>query len=220
LRILSLDPGKNVDPFAGVVLDVTPDKIIIKAARFWLHVPYPQVEDEIAKIYKILKCDRIVVESNAMGDHVIDSLKRNHSLPVYRIFTGSSKTNKPGILNKMDQLMWLNRKVQEKVVVWPNEEEDNKYTKELKRQWAIFGEYAKNRVEAPPGEHDDLVMALMLGTYYARHHIMRGDKSGIIHGDKQHNIREMGRSALKTVLPDGCLPIKDTRRSWAYPDEN
>ena len=218
MRIFSLDPGKNVDPFAGVILDVDQEKIIIKAARYWLHVPYPEVEIEITRIYKMLEVDRIVCESNAMGDHVIDSLKRNHSLPIYKIFTGSAKTNKIGVMNKMDMLMWMNRMVQDKKIIWPSVDEDNKYTKELKRQWAIFGEYKKDKVEAPAGEHDDLVLALMLGCYYARHHIMRGDKSQVIVDNKQFKVVSKGQSQIKTMLPEGCIPIKDSTQSWAYPD--
>jgi len=174
VRIIGADPGKHNDSFAIVLIGIDVEKgiIYIKGAKQWLHQAYQAVEKEIAKISSEKGINYIAVEVN-MNESVAEALRYTYNLPVRFIRTTANITNpKPDLMDKTDMVYWLIRMHQEGRLQWA--ESTSEYMKELKRQWSIFGEYKQNKFEAPTGEHDDLVMALMLACFIARQHIRSG----------------------------------------------
>lgn len=219
MRILGCDPGKNTDPFAVVLIETTKNSILVKGCTQWKGVSYPIVEQKIKDYFTTMRIDKIVVESNSMGDHVIDSLRRNNNLPVAKVFTGKHGIKQTaGIMDKIDMTMWMNRLIQNgsegKTPTLKFVDSDSEEMKELNRQWAVFGEYHKNRFEAPAGGHDDLVMAMMIACYYARHHVLTVFDSIITDSMKYNPSR---KDDFKTVLPNGAIPITDYHQSWHIP---
>ena len=170
-KILGVDPGRT-DPFASVLIEVKDKKIYILGAKFWKNQErYQLVYDDIARIVKQHDVSYVVVEKNSAGDPISETLKYEYRLPVRAVFTAStnSKEKKIGIMNKSEMVTWLI--ANHNILDWPSD--DDEYMAELKKQWHIFGEYRKNKFEAPPGEHDDLMMALMLACYFARLNFIR-----------------------------------------------
>lgn len=219
MRILGLDPGKNTDPFGAVLIEADRTSILVKGCTQWKNVPYPVVEEKINHYFNEMKIDKIIVESNSMGDHVIDSLRRNYNLPVAKVFTGAHKLKTtPGVMDKIDMTMWMNRLIQNategKTPYMKIVESESEMMKELNRQWAVFGEYHKNKFEAPSGGHDDLVMAMMVACYYARYNKLTVF-DGIITESMKY--KPLGKNDFKTVLPSGSIPLTDYHQSWHVP---
>ena len=102
-----------------------------------------------------------------MGEPVIDALKNRHDIPAYSVFTtNQTRNDKDGIMDKGKMIGWMLQQYEDGVLVFAQSE--SQYMKELKRQWQIFGEYKSKKYEAPSGEHDDLMMALMLACYFIK----------------------------------------------------
>ena len=57
----------------------------------------------------------------------------------------NSKEKKPDTMNKSEMVTWLFQN--HNILDWPGH--DDEYMSELKKQWAIFGEYHKNKKEYP-----------------------------------------------------------------------
>ena len=170
-RILGVDPGRT-DPFASVLIEVKDKKIHILGAKFWKSFEeYSLVYNEISRIVRERDVSYVVVEKNSAGDPIIDALKYEYRLPVRAVFTGKSKSTetKKGTMDKSEMVTWLFQN--HNIIKWPRN--DDEFMTELKKQWAVFGEYHKNKYEAPSGEHDDLMMALMLACYFARLNFIR-----------------------------------------------
>ncbi|MEX0657128.1 MAG: hypothetical protein WD154_06250, partial [Nitrosopumilaceae archaeon] len=170
-RVLGVDPGRT-DPFASVLIDVRDKKIYIMGAKFWKKQErYQLVYDDIARIVRQHSVSYVIVEKNSAGDPISETLKYEYRLPVQAVFTtsASSKGNKLDTMNKGEMVTWLFQN--HNIIDWPRN--DDEYTRELKKQWHIFGEYHKNKFEAPSGEHDDLMMALMLACHFARRRYLK-----------------------------------------------
>ncbi|MBM3896809.1 MAG: hypothetical protein FJ360_03615 [Thaumarchaeota archaeon] len=170
-RILGVDPGRT-DPFASVLIQVKDKKIYILGAKFWKNQErYQLVYDEISRIVKQQDVSYVIVEKNSAGDPIIDALKYEYRLPVRAVFTTNTKSReaKKGIMNKSEMVTWLFQN--HNILDWPRQGDE--YLLELKKQWTVFGEYHKNKFEAPSGTHDDLMMALMLACYFARLNFIR-----------------------------------------------
>jgi len=191
LRILGGDPGKNTDPFAGVLIDAYSNgKIDIIGAKQWIDDGrtdfYQHVENEIFNIYKNKKVDIIALERNAPGEPVYEALLHTYQCNVYPVFTirgkKSDKLEKPiekinpdsqYNMDKEDMVYWMNSRQEIKGMNnWAKPTTDD--MKELLRQWSTFGEYKKGRIEAPPGDHDDLIMGLLIASFVARKRIIEG----------------------------------------------
>lgn len=178
MKILGVDPGQS-DPFALVLIQISEGKIWIIGARFFKNWNYEDVLPEIRRIVDTQGVDQVVIESNAPGKPVIDALRRRYDLSLYTVFTSSNLKEKkepdPHTMDKAAMANWMIEQQQEGILNWPSE--DTEFTTELKRQWKIFGEYKKGKYEAPSGDHDDLMMALMLACFYAKFQL---DSGGVV----------------------------------------
>lgn len=169
-RILGVDPGRT-DPFASVMINVKDSKIYVEGARFWKNQErYQLVYDDIARIVREHGISHVVVEKNSAGDPISETLKYEYRLPVRAVFTTNTSSKKPDTMNKSEMVTWFF--ANHNIIDWPREGDG--YMAELKKQWHIFGEYHKNKFEAPSGEHDDLMMALMLACHFARLRYLKG----------------------------------------------
>lgn len=217
MKILGCDPGKDSDPFFIVGVEVLNGKIYIRAARYWIHTDYSIVEEQIVRLYKRHNFDLIVVEKNAAGNPVADSLENRYELPIARVFTTNKlKEQKSDTMDKSVMVNWMVRASQiqgekEPVLIFP--ESDNPYLKELIRQWRIFGEYHKDKYEAPAGEHDDGVMALMLACFKAKNYLVRQEP--VVLSKSYSKLRD--NAVNKGLLPDGTKPHAGAKLSIYYP---
>ncbi len=216
-RFLACDPGKDTDPFAVVMGRIEDNCIYITAAKFWKNTDYTIVESEINNICKKHEVQSVIVEKNAPGNPVADALSNNYGLPVIRVFTSNKvKEAKQSIMDKSEMVIWMIRASQKdgdghfhlKFV-----ESESPYMKELERQWAIFGEYHKDHYEAPTGEHDDLMMALMILCHVCRRFIEFADITVL---NKSYG-RGQEHAYDKGILPEGGIPMKDIKMSIYYP---
>lgn len=217
MKILGCDPGKDSDPFFIVGVEVLNDKIYIRAARYWRHTDYSVVEEQIVRLYKRHNFNLVVVEKNAAGNPVADSLENRYDLPISRVFT-SNKMREPksDTMDKSVMVTWMVRSSQtqgdkEPILIFP--ESDDVYMKELIRQWRIFGEYHKDKYEAPIGEHDDGVMALMLACFKAKNYLVKQDP--VIVSKSYSKLKD--NAVKKDLLPDGTKPHADAKLSIYYP---
>ena len=169
MRVLPVDPSNMTggDPLGCVLLESIVPDINILGAKFWNNADFTKVESEIADIFHKKKADLLVIESNSMGHRIAHSFIHEYNLPVKQVYTSNKlKDPKPGTMDKMEHANWLIKMQQEGHLNWAKAESE--YMKELQRQWNIFGEYKKGKLAAPPGEHDDLLMPLMIGTFVIR----------------------------------------------------
>ena len=175
-RILGVDPGRT-DPFAAVMINVKDSKIYVEGAKFWKNQErYQLVYDDIARIVREHGISHVVVEKNSAGDPISETLKYEYRLPVRAVFTTNTSSKKPDTMNKSEMVTWLF--ANHNIIDWPREGDE--YVRELKKQWHIFGEYHKNKFEAPSGEHDDLMMALMLACHFARLRYLKGPSKKLV----------------------------------------
>lgn len=177
IHVLGADPGRHSDPFAVVLIavDIDAKTITIIGAKQWVDQEFHAVEKEIEKIAKKFNVDYVAVEVN-FNEGTAENLRYDYNLPVKYIHTSKNlREPKPDVMDKNAMTMWLIRAHQEGILKWV--ELDNEYLKELYRQWTIFGEYHKDKYEAPMGEHDDLVMALMMACFIGKQMI---ESSGLV----------------------------------------
>ncbi len=155
------------DPLGCVLLESKFPDINILGAKFWNNADFTDVESEIANIFHNKKCDWLIIESNSMGHRMAHSFIHEYNLPVKQVYTSNNlKNQKIGTMDKMEHANWLIKMQQAGHLNWADA--NTEYMKELHRQWNIFGEYRKGKLAAPPGEHDDLMMPLMTGTFILR----------------------------------------------------
>ena len=206
-RILGVDPGGTSDGFAIVLIEVEDDNTIrVLGAKQWTNVTYHKtVEDEIKQIVKNKRINELVIERNAKGEPIEQTLKYEYQLPVIGIWTTSNvKEPKANVMDKAAMVDWMIRQQEGESpkLVWADSTSD--YMKEAKRQWSIFGEYKKGKFEAPPGGHDDFVMALMLACYQAKRYIDSGGLAMInanrIHEEKKWDYLKQDHDEGKTGL--------------------
>ena len=184
-RIAALDPGKLRDSAGLVSLVINPpeNEIFVEFARRWLRRDYLSVEADIARMYKKAKWLTIYAERNNIGEHVIEVLQQRYSLPVQPVTTAGritdpEKMKKTKTMSKPEMVTWYLKAKQAHMVKFPQNSK-NPDIMELERQISIFAEKITDAgtvtYGAPGQEHDDLVMALLIGCFAARHWLPVGD---------------------------------------------
>jgi len=175
LRIGGLDPGKQKDSFAYVVIEQEGVGIRVKGAKRWLGRQYVEVERELLQIHNSKPCDYYILELNNTGQHVYEVLKNEMNLPILGVTTTKDikdliKKDSLTVMDKNEMVRHMMHWFQEGVIRFPFRSTPE--LEELKRQLSIFAEHkteAGNMSYYADGqEHDDLVMALMLACWYIR----------------------------------------------------
>lgn len=150
-------------------------------AKRWLGRAYLEVEREIHLIDEKNPFDYYIVERNNTGEHVIEVLTTQYSLPVVPVTTSRElkdpkKIFNPMIMDKVDMARYMLIMFKDGRIIFPKEPQGE--VLELMRQLAIFAEKKteSGRVtyQAEGSEHDDLVMALMLACFYSRNFVDKG----------------------------------------------
>lgn len=166
MKIIAVDPGQS-DPFAIVLLELKNGKIFILGCKFYKNQEYEDVEQDIVKIYKDSRAERLVIEGNGPGKPVISTFRKRYNLSVEEMITKNKSSSEDShTVDKSEMYSWLDKMNQEGKLKWP--QSDTEFMKELKRQWTVFGEYKTGKYAAPTGDHDDLMMALMIGCSYLK----------------------------------------------------
>ena len=180
-RIVGIDPGKERDYFAMVVILVRDKKIYVLGAKRWpLGTPYYQVEEDLAQIDQKYPDQLYVVEKNNTGANVIEVLRDQKGLHVLGVTTSNNLKNPDRFRNTMDKnAMVLQMKAwfDEERIEFPR---DNAEISELKRQLSNYSKKITQGGSVSYGasgqEHDDLVMALMLACFAARKYLKPGSR--------------------------------------------
>ena len=174
IRLAGLDPAKMRDATGLVIIDVINRDIKVQSAKQWFKTDYYTMEGKVKDICHNLQVQKLFVEVNNVGSHVFETLKR-YDVPVYPIQTVTTihdvkKLNSGKFLSKPDIVGYALKLVQEDRLKFPNAKSQDML--ELKRQFAQFQETITPsgvpRYEAPPGAHDDLMMAMLLAIHGAR----------------------------------------------------
>lgn len=182
IRVAGADPGRFKDSFAFVLLEyVSQDNVIhILGAHGWTGTNYPEVESDISIIHKKKKIDFLVCEKNNTGIHVIESLQKQHDIPVIGI-TSSNQIKSPKIIrqgktmDKTEMVGWINNKRQKDQILFPK----NK-TQGIMTLLAQLNSFVRKTTpaglttyRAEGEEHDDFVMAFMVALFFIRRAIIK-----------------------------------------------
>lgn len=177
-----MDPGKHRDAFAFVGTEVNEGVLYVKGSKRWMGRNYLQVEEDIAEIHRKKRFDIYVLELNNTGTHVYEVLTQQKHLPVIPVTTTKdikdlTKKYNNRVMDKNEMVRLMAHWFQDGSIVFPSRLTVE--LSELKRQLTIFAEHKTETgsvsYRAEGQEHDDLVMALMLACFHARHMIGGGE---------------------------------------------
>ncbi len=183
VKILGLDPGKMRDSFAAVGIEPIKDEVHIRLAKRWKGRDYTSVVNTVIGINLRQHFDHIVLEINNTGMVVQElfSAKGVRTIPVTTTTELKDIKKKVSIklMDKNEMVRWFIRmKTDHKIKFHGIEDED---IKELMRQVQIFAEHRTDtghfRYMAPGDEHDDMVMALLIGCHVARYYLTKKKNS-------------------------------------------
>jgi len=182
----SADPGGLRDAFAFVLLkyDKTDNVIYVMGAKGWKfktgQIEYPEVEEYIAQIFNVYNLDFMVIEKNASGVHVIQSMQRKFKMPVKSVTTSNNiKTDKViragKTMDKTEMVGWINKKRLEGKIKFPKKKTPGLLTLENQINSFVKKSTASRQItySAEGEEHDDFVMAFMVNLFYVRRWIMK-----------------------------------------------
>ena len=188
IRIAGLDSGKKIDQSCLTSVQVHQDKkeIFVEACKFWpLKTDYEKIEEDIMILHSRFNFSTVIIEVNAVGEHVYESLK-NYGLPckpvttVHKLSGDRVKKNPSQRLRRSMPknemvLFFLKLKMQHKIK-FPADPDEN--MKKLIKQISIFSSKTSesgNTIYASPGDSsDDGTMSLLLAIFEARHLIEDG----------------------------------------------
>ena len=223
MRICGLDPGKQKDSFAMVGTEIKDKKIHVLGAKRWLGRAYLQVERELYKIDEAHPFDYYIVERNNTGEHVLEVLRYQYSLPVIAVTTVSLPKDEkrifsPKFMDKVDMVRYMLIMFNDGRIVFPRNPQGE--VKELLRQLSIFAEHKSDgpmgtgnvRYQAEGNEHDDLVMALMLACFYARMFVDKGENQPRIH----HASKKMRPDEDEDLLGSGVREEYEVKQRSIY----
>ena len=210
-RVAGLDPGKQMDSFALVGIEIRDQKdIYIIGAAQWKHQDYLKVEDEAEQIHKSLAkrpFNDVVIETNNTGWHVVEILRKK-GMPIRPVTTVAKLTDKKKIregnnMPKNEMVTWFKKMILADRVFFPDK--DSPGTKALKAQLPKFSrkltEAGNISYSAQGKEHDDLVMALLLACYYARRRYIK-DGSKMPEITSANYTKKSNKVTLKDQFPD------------------
>jgi len=182
----SADPGGLRDAFAFVLLkyDKTDNVIYVLGAKGWKfksgQIEYPEVEEYVANIFTQYNLDFMVIEKNASGVHVIQSMQRKFHMPIKSVTTSNNiKTDKViragKTMDKTEMVGWINKKRLEGKIKFPRKKTPGILTLENQLNSFIKKATASRQItySAEGEEHDDFVMAFMVNLFYIRRWIMK-----------------------------------------------
>ena len=194
IRIAGLDSGKQRDQTCLTSVQVHQDKkeFFVEGCKFWpLKTSYEVIETEIAKMHIKSQWSRIIVEVNAVGEHVYESMLRRYGLPVRPVTTvhklsGDRVKKNPAqrlrrSMPKNEMVLFFLKMKKLHKIKFPINPDDN--MKKLIKQLSVFSEKkteSGNITYSSPGlEHDDGVMSLLLALFEAKH-LIEDDATHII----------------------------------------
>lgn len=181
LKIRSFDPGKHQDTFAMMEfkIDIKTQTVIISGAFGWNNDDYTKAEKDIAIIHQKDPADFYVCEQNNTGTHVIDSLQNIWHIPITGINTGtttSEKTkNKGKTMDKADIIksVKLMKKAGKLKIVQTSTPGLKKFVKQLNSFVKKLTKGGKITYAAEGTQHDDFVMAFLIGMHYILHNFIK-----------------------------------------------
>lgn len=144
-----IDWGRFADATAVAIIDLRFRACV--AVEHWQGVPYPEQQERVKALNQKWRPLAIIAESNSMGQPIIEMLSRN-GLPILPFTTTNA--------SKAIAVEGLAMAFEQSTIAIPN---DDMLVRELQ---AYRGERLPGglmRYSAPPGKHDDLVMALAIG---------------------------------------------------------
>lgn len=185
IKVGASDPGKQRDSFGFVGVKYDSPRILIIAAKRWLHHNYLTVEQKIADIHQQFNYDHQIIEINNTGIHVWEVLKYVNYLPVIGVNTSKNLNLDPNkrfdpfkfpSMDKNDMARWIHIQNEMGNLVFPKN--PSKEMLELQNQIANIIEYKTEGTgsvsyKAEGKEHDDLYVALMLACWYIRENLMK-----------------------------------------------
>ena len=209
-----MDPGKHQDSFALLELIVNTEKktILINGAFGWQGDDYPAIEKDIKEIHDKDPADFYVCEKNNTGTHVIDSLRSIHGIPVTAITTAndikSDKViSKGATMDKADIVKTVKKlkKLGLLQITKHRTEHMKKFINQLNSFVKKLTKSGKITYSAEGQEHDDFVMAFLIGMHFILHNFLRQfAKREVV--NKKHN-RDIYENELGTGIPEGARLI-------------
>ena len=220
-KIRPMDPGKHQDSFAmlELIVDIQKKTTLINGAFGWQGEDYPKVESDINTIHKEDPADFYVCEKNNTGTHVIDSLKSIYGIPITAITTSndikSDKViSKGATMDKSDIVKTV--KTMKKAGALLITKNKTPHMKKFIRQLNSFvkkqTKAGKITYGAEGQEHDDYVMAFLIGMHFIVHNFLKQYQKRQTMS-KKHS-RDIYRNEVGSGIPEGARLIG---RNIIYP---
>ena len=180
IRLCGIDPAKMRDAFGLVVIDIVDNSINVVAAKQWFRTEYLKVESDIRDIVDKLQIQKVFLETNNTGTHVLEVLKK-YTVPVYPISTVSKitdvkKIQSGKVMSKADIVAYTLILLQENRLIFPTPKSHD--MQELINQFGVFQESITPSglpsYSGPSNTHDDLVMALLIAIHGSRRWLDKG----------------------------------------------
>jgi len=143
---LGVDIGRDEDYTAVAVFDIG-ENAVLRVDR-WRHVDYTRTVERIARIASDVQACEVVVEANAAGAAIIDYLVQR-GVPVTPATTTASTKR-----HIIERLQWA---IERGEVALPNDDYVLTELEQYSQRRRKDGTY---EYSAPPGMHDDCVMAI------------------------------------------------------------
>ena len=186
--------GNRRDQSCLTSIQIHQDKkeFFVEGCKFWpLKTAYETIEYDVAKMHIKYQWRRIIVEVNAVGEHVYESMLRNYGLPVRPVTTvhrlsGDRVKKNPAqrlrrSMPKNEMVLFFLKMKRLHKIKFPANPDEN--MKKLIKQLSIFSEKkteSGNITYSSPGlEHDDGVMSLLLAIFEAKN-LIEDDTSHVI----------------------------------------
>ena len=168
----------------SVVINQEKNEIFVEGCKFWPRkTSYEKIETDMARLHQVHNWQKIMIEVNGIGEHVYETMRSRHGLPVFPVTTVHKLAGDRILKNKAQRLkrsmpkneMVMNFLKLKKLhmVKFPKDLDSNMM--QLSKQLTAFSEKTTdsgNTTYAAPGnEHDDGVMALLLCLFAALQYI-------------------------------------------------
>ena len=194
---ISHSKHRNAFGLIGIEADSESKRIRVKLARQWPRIKINETLPAIAEIYSKVNWDTTYIDQ-LTGEHFIQSLKREHHVPVKVINTQKNLKDPDDIeriktMDKIEMVQWMVKvKLNHQIEFPPN---PTVPMQELESQMSIFTEHKTESGNidyfAPGDEYDNLVKSLMIACFSVRNVIDSGINIEHVGGGITNNISSL-----------------------------
>ena len=194
-RCVAITHSKYRDAFGFVGVEVREGKLYVGYARQWKRKYLSQMAPDVSRYHKRFQWDVAYIDQ-LTGEHVIQSMRKDHKLN-FRVITTQKNLKDPDginrarVMDKIEMVQWMVQAKDLGLILFPVHPGHS--MGELESQMEIFSEHKTEAGNvdyfAPGDEYDNLIKALMIACFAARKYMNTGNMR-VIMGKKFASIHE------------------------------